>query len=113
MEREHLSLTTPDRLAATRARVADLYQERQQRQAQDFVDVDSSPAPRRPLPTLSSDQLEGLRRRVQAISEARERQRALDPPIAVPVDELEVEQIGRWLDELAQEPGEWPEPSGS
>src|ERR1700688_2189660 len=37
----------------------------------------------------------------------------LDPPIAVPVDELEVEQIGRWLDEIAQDPGEWPEPSRS
>jgi hypothetical protein len=113
MEVEHLPLTTPDRLAAARARVADLYRQRQERHAQDFVEVESSRTPRRPLPTLSSNQLEGLRRRVQAISEARECQRALDPPIAVPVDELEVEQIGRWLDEIAQDPGEWPEPSGS
>ena len=106
MEREH-PLMNPDRLAAARARVADLSQQRQQRQAQDLVDVDSSGTPRRPLPALSADQLADLRRRVQAITEARERQRALDPPIAVPVDEHEVEQIGRWLDEIAQDPGEW------
>jgi hypothetical protein len=107
MDREHHPLMNPDRLAAARTRVEDLYQQRQQRQAQDFVDVDSSPTPRRPLPTLSSDQLADLRRRVQAISEERERQQALDPPVAVPVDEHEVEQIGRWLDEIAQDPREW------
>jgi hypothetical protein len=107
MAHEQHPLLHPDRLAAARTRVAGLYQQRQQRQAHDFVDVDSSRTLRRPLPTLSSDQLTGLRRRVQAISEERERQRALDPPIAVPVNELEVEEIGRWLDEIAQDPGEW------
>ena len=107
MPHEHHPLLNPDRLAAARARVAALSQQRRQRQAQDFVDVDSTRTPSRPLPTLSSDQLAGLRRRVRAISEERERQRALDPPVAVPVDELEVEQIGRWLDEIAQDPGEW------
>jgi hypothetical protein len=89
MAREHLPLPNPDRLTAARSRVADLYQQRQQRQAQDFVDMDSSRTPRRPLPALSADQLADLRRRVQAISDARDRQRTLDPPIAVPVDEHE------------------------
>lgn len=107
MAREHHRHLNPDRLAAAGALVAALDQQRRQRQAQDFVAVDSTRTPRRPLPTLSSDRLAGLRRRIQAISEERQRQRALDPPIAVPVDELEVEQIGRWLDEIAQDPGEW------
>jgi hypothetical protein len=57
-----------------------------------------------PFPT-APDQLEDLRWCFQAISEDRERQRALDPSIAVPVDEHEVEQIARWLDEIARDPG--------
>jgi hypothetical protein len=107
MARTQHPLSNPDHLAAARTRIEDLCQQRQRREARDFVAVEDPPAPRRPLPALSSDQLAALRQRVQAISEARARQQALDPPVAVPVDEYEVEQIGQWLDEIAQDPGEW------